>query len=503
MRPDITISGGFMNTTTKTTQCVRLNQHIVLGRPLARGGEGTIFEIDSLSGDDPQKHVAKVYFKPSAERTAKLEAMLANVPTDPTYHNPKTLGHISIAWPKALLLNEHNECIGFIMPYINQKETFPLLSVYNPQDRMKIRVYNEQKQREVICEFTWKYLWRMAYNLAEIVKELHSKDYVVGDLNESNILVTATALVTLVDCDSMQVPRPKLAPDDPTTCFRCPVGKPEYTPSELQGIDFSQTDRVQNNDNFGLAVLIFLLLMEGRHPFAGAWHGDGPPHPIVQNIREYNFPYVGSGQLRPPKNALSLGILPPEVQELVKRCFAAPPSSTALRPTAQEWAQTLEKAETGLKKCWKHPLHVYYRKKFLIGKCPWCARMKLGIPDPFPSAKQAKKPASKPTTKLIQASSPKKTRPLSPLSQGRPSVPSNRSFIPPSRPTQRDSSVSFSIILLYILLYVAEILFMNFYLWSAIPSLWQHGPVIFDIALIASFFIPALIIVFIRSSKSK
>src|SRR5690349_21789757 len=102
MRQDITITGVFMNTTTKTTQCVQLNQNIVLGRDLARGGEGVIYEFVWLSEGDRQKfgsakYVAKIYFKPSPEKTAKLEAMLANVPKDPTYDNPKTLGHISIA----------------------------------------------------------------------------------------------------------------------------------------------------------------------------------------------------------------------------------------------------------------------------------------------------------------------------------------------------------------------------------------------------------------------
>jgi len=56
--------------------------------------------------------------------------------------------------------------------------------------------------------------------------------------------------------------------------FPLSVGKPEYTAAELQGRDFSTMDRKASHDNFGLAVLIFHLLMEGIHPFAGvmqAW----------------------------------------------------------------------------------------------------------------------------------------------------------------------------------------------------------------------------------------
>jgi DNA-binding helix-hairpin-helix protein with protein kinase domain len=155
----------------------RLGQQISLGYELARGGEGTIQEFVWLSESDRQKSnaakfVAKIYFKPSEEKAVKLEAMIANPPQDSTR---KTLRHVSIAWPKALILDEQGKFVGFLMPYINRKESFPLHRVYNPRDRSKIRVYNGQKRQEELCEFSWQYLLRMAYNLAEIVTDLHSK----------------------------------------------------------------------------------------------------------------------------------------------------------------------------------------------------------------------------------------------------------------------------------------------------------------------------------------
>src|SRR5258708_13168965 len=98
-------------------------------------------------------------------------------------------------------------------------------------------------------------------NISSAVEAIQAKGYVVGDLNESNLMVAETALVTIVDCDSMQVPQP-----GGTGFFRCPVGKPEYTPPELQGRDFSTIDRNTNHDNFGLTALIFPLLIEPIHP---------------------------------------------------------------------------------------------------------------------------------------------------------------------------------------------------------------------------------------------
>ena len=54
-----------------------------------------------------------------------------------------------------------------------------------------------------------------------------------------------------------------------TRIFRCGVGVPEYTPPELHGKNFASLDRTADHDLFGLAVLVFHLLMMGRHPFSG------------------------------------------------------------------------------------------------------------------------------------------------------------------------------------------------------------------------------------------
>lgn len=364
-----------------------IGRDIQLERELARGGEGRIFTIV----DDPD-HVAKVFHKPTVEKAAKLNAMLANPPRD---HTREALNHISIAWPTARLLDRQGRYIGFIMPYIDPSESFPLLKVYNPQDRLRAN-----------AAFTWEYLLRMAINLTSVVKELHSKGYVVGDLNESNVLVTTTALVTMVDCDSIQVPKKRrwlplrlllqllewlwilplvrLAGILPQPkVFRCTVGKPEYTPPELQGCNFSQVNREAKHDNFSLAILIFLMLMEGRHPFAGIWRGGGKPHTLLQNIRAGDFPYVDSNKIVPPTGALPFDILPYALQDLMIRCFVTSyhwPGYLG-RPGASAWYRALEKAERQLKHCSVNHSHVYGQH---LDYCPWCERAKLGI-DPFPA----------------------------------------------------------------------------------------------------------------------
>ena len=211
------------------------------------------------------------------------------------------------------------------MPFVDQSKGIPLLKLYNPQDRLR-----------TAPDFTWRYLLSTASNLASVVHALHAGTYVVGDLNESNVMVAPTALVTMVDCDSMQVPNPAGG------VFRCPVGKSEYTAPELQGVDFHTVDRSPQHDNFALAVLIFMLLMEGIHPFDGVWSGPDPVPSREQRIRQGLWPYGGTQrQISPPPHALPFAILPDKMRDLMVRCFVDGQAAPSSRPLAQQWHQAL------------------------------------------------------------------------------------------------------------------------------------------------------------------
>jgi DNA-binding helix-hairpin-helix protein with protein kinase domain len=343
----------------KQIQQLYLGRDIFLGRELASGGEGIIYTVDR----DTQS-VAKILHQSSLEKTQKLETMIAKPPRDLTWD---TLQQISIAWPQALIIDSKGTCVGFTMPYIAANEFVALHKIYTPRDR-----------RGLPYIFTWQHLLRMAQNLALVLEELHSKNYVVGDLNESNIYGNPDALVALLDCDSMQVPKPQ-----GHGYFRCTVGKPEYTPPELQGRDFSAVDREPNHDNFALSVLIFMMLMEGRHPFAGVWHGNGMAPTLAQNIQNKEFPYGGRSKLTTPKKALPFDTLPPSLQKLFMRSF-----TQKKRPTATDWVKALEAAEGQLEQCQNVDENGRQRKYHWysnhLSECPWCMRMALGLPDPFP-----------------------------------------------------------------------------------------------------------------------
>jgi DNA-binding helix-hairpin-helix protein with protein kinase domain len=330
------------------------NRPLTLGPLVGRGGEANVYTVGTT-----RRWVAKLYHDPTPARADKLRQMIANPPADPA----RAQGHTAIAWPVELVTSPTGQVAGFLMPAVDARISVPSFKLYNPRDRLA-----------TWPGFGWDYLLRAAANLAGVVRALHARGYVIGDLNESNILITNTALVTLVDCDSMQVPA------GGAEVFRCTVGKVEYTPPELQGRDFTTLTRTPEHDAFGLAVLIHLFLMEGIHPYQGVWRGSGAPT-IAEHIRAGRCALIPGSGLAPAPYALPMETLPPELRALMLRCFGDGHRNPAARPSAAEWQRALGDASRKLGRCSANKRHVYAKH---LSVCPWCARSARGLPDPFP-----------------------------------------------------------------------------------------------------------------------
>lgn len=331
---------------------------LTLVRRLGAGGEAEVFEVA-----ERPRSAYKRFRQPTAARADKLRVMLDHPPE--IVDVARSGGHVAIAWPDELVLGDGRRVDGFLMPRIDLGVTVPVFQVYNPSSRVKIAP-----------AFTWRYLLRTARNIAAIVDSLHRAGYVVGDINESNFLVNRRALAVLVDCDSMQV-------RDPATgaVHRGGVGKPEFTAPEFEGRNLASVDRTAESDDFALAILVFQLLMEGLHPFAGIWSGGGEPPDVPERMRAGRFPYRRGGRLAPPPHALGLDVLPPDVRRLVWQTFTAGVRRPSARPTAAQWAEALERADAALTTCERSPHHAFTSDR---RRCPWCDRIDAGLPDPFP-----------------------------------------------------------------------------------------------------------------------
>lgn len=303
-------------------------------KPFAVGGEGAVFDVQGRPD-----LVAKLYSKPqSKERCDKLRAMAKLC-------SPNLLK--IAAWPTATLsANGPASVDGILMPKV---------SGYSEIHHL----YSVAQRKKEFPEADWGFLLHTARNCAIAFEEVHGHGHVVGDVNQKNVMVSKKGIVAFVDCDSFQVA-------EGTRIFRCGVGVPEYTPPELHGKNFASLDRAANHDLFGLAVLVFHLLMMGRHPFSGVPLVKAEI-PIEKAIQEGCYAYTrhtAAARLKPPPHVPPTAMLDSSILDLFERAFR-----TGARPTASEWRAGLDAAMKSLARCKNDPRHSYLTA---FGKCPWC-----------------------------------------------------------------------------------------------------------------------------------
>lgn len=236
-----------------------------LGKPLKNpGAEGTIFRVEGRPD-----WVCKV-FSPenrTTNRFLKLRAMLErSVPSH------------AICWPRRIVFagrrREGNE-VGYLMPFAGEGlDTLKrLLLLAGPF----LERYPRWNRRHSV--------W-LAVDLVELVERVHSLGAIIGDLNPQNLLFApndyledGSERLRLVDCDSLQL-------ED----LPCTVGREEFTPASRQGLAYASYLRTQEDDLFALAVLLFMILMCGRHPY----EHKGGTQPGA-NIAKGLFPYAIDG----------------------------------------------------------------------------------------------------------------------------------------------------------------------------------------------------------------
>ena len=300
------------------------NNPVQLGRELGRGGEGAVFPVI-----DMPDLVAKIYLKPPAPlKVEKLRSMARRA-------SPSLLR--VAAWPVDVLSDEAGAVRGFLMPKVSARED--MHELYSPKSR-----------RRAFPGVDFRFLVRVAANVARAFAQVHAVGNVIGDVNHGNALVGRDGTVVLIDCDSFQV-------RDGARVFTCDVGVPLFTPPELAGQAFRGLKRSANHDAFGLAVVLFHLLYLGRHPFAGK-HADGEM-PIERAIAESRFVYGANaahfGMTRPP-GTLALDSFGEDIARLFESVFA--PGNTP-RPSAAQWIDVLSALEARLAPCRVSPSHYY------------------------------------------------------------------------------------------------------------------------------------------------
>lgn len=276
--------------------------YISIGRRLGRGGEGAVFEVNAET-------VAKIYRAPVDRSTTrginterKLGAMVAKPPP-----SRDSDGNVALAWPSDLLYYHDGPSsglmAGFTMPKLNLSQYAEIINYLNPS--LQRRNPNIPNQNELLEEM----LQVIIRNILTILSGIHQRDYVIGDINERNIVVHETGRIAFLDADSFQVQ------EGGGRIHRCAVGREEYQGPRV--IELSQGncttpncpfdhhtdrkrqyacfDRIKSDDYFAIGVILFQMLMMGTHPF----NARGVEATFRERIARRAFPYE-SASLQPP-----------------------------------------------------------------------------------------------------------------------------------------------------------------------------------------------------------
>jgi DNA-binding helix-hairpin-helix protein with protein kinase domain len=324
-----------------------------LGNRIGKGGEGEVYAISGT-----EEIAVKIYTTSDKnEKELKIQAMVEA-------HLGKQCKYV--AFPIALALTRDKRFIGFVMRKVVAHK--PIHQLYAPGSR-----------KQNFQQADYRFLVRVAINVANAFASVAKTGCVIGDINHSSILVAQDATVALIDADSFQFSMAK-------TQFLCKVGVPEYTAPELIGKSLSSVNRTHNHDAFGLAIMIFQLLFMGRHPYAGTIKtGESPT--LQDNILNHRFVYSvirNVGMQRPPGTP-SLKDFPSDVSAAFERAFTT--HSGVVRPTAKEWIEVLQGLEQSLERCEKNELHY---SPLRTSACLWCnMERQFGTPMFIPYVRNA------------------------------------------------------------------------------------------------------------------
>lgn len=232
-----------------------------LTRFISSGGEGSVYGIDA------QGRVAKIYNEESC--TARLREKIRLMATN-------RLNFKGICFPLEVLNNANGEFTGFIM----EEARGTTLSCLKMPQQDFLNAFPSWKKDDLVC---------LAISILKKIEYLHNHGVLMGDISLKNIMFVSPYEVYFIDTDSYQY-----GP------FPCSVGTDEFVAPELLGRDLGSIMRTEGNENFAVATLLFMLMMQGKQPYA---HQGGSQS--ASDIKAMIFPY-GTGTRPVPGNVWEL-----------------------------------------------------------------------------------------------------------------------------------------------------------------------------------------------------
>jgi hypothetical protein len=281
----------------------------------ATGGEGGV-QVVTVRG---QKLAIKIFREPHKyHRRERVEAWIAR----PGSLLPRHDGSTAWSLPLELVLDPNGDFLGYVM-----------LAAETPGDLVDF-IDRSSPHR-------WP-LRRALIFASEVLGaysklESHPFRTIICDCSVSNVLVDSKGRPVIIDNDSHQIT--KFVHGRPTV-LPSPAHRKEYLPREIHGMDLSTFERNGTHHNFGIAVLLFQILLGNIHPFMCIPGGHAPAR-----IQQGAFPYVARARYAPPTGGLDeWNRLPAGLQGVLVAAFVDGHVDPKRRPSIADLKAEVDRA---------------------------------------------------------------------------------------------------------------------------------------------------------------
>ncbi len=318
-------------------------------------GEGATASVFKVTFNN-ELWAAKIYKPERVLSKDKLEAMLIAPPAALTKQEGSQT-FIQYTWVRYLLIDSVKGIVGFIMPFVDQQSTNSLDTYYDPV-LIKRLSGNTQSALSLRLE--------IARNLCELIANLHNLGHHFIDIKPQNVRVYKdNNKVVLMDCDGYSIKNHHAPPDR----FTADLISTDFIAPEVLKYHLSPQTLGEEQDRYGLAVILFQLLNRGTHPFQGII--TNPSIQVSTNDERAAlglYPYgVTSHPSVQPRPQSIHDLLLPETRAMFDQAF-----TSLERPTASAWQQHFEKIldQRLLVRCKQHPndvRHIHFKDLGCIG----------------------------------------------------------------------------------------------------------------------------------------
>jgi len=215
---------------------------------MAHGGEGVIYRFARNNGV-----LIKVCKRETLADQAKLSLFRSRLNAMMQLEECRTADFL--AWPLMPVLDKQGGAMGFVMRRCTGRTLRALLAP------VQVRRFFPGWNRIQVAQ--------VALNFLDAVRMLARHKVLVNDFNPGNFLVDRMGTVRLIDCDSFQIPVEGGKP------FMTRTFTPEFAaPELLLHPELFNQPRTPEQIRFSLAVVIYMVLMSGLHPYARCGGGD-------------------------------------------------------------------------------------------------------------------------------------------------------------------------------------------------------------------------------------